>query len=150
MIFVTVGTTQFDDLIQAVDQVAAENNFAEKYVCQIGAGNYVPQYCAYFRYAPSIEQQISKADLVITHGGATTLQLIKAGKRFVAIANTSLSDDHQSLFLRHLGKSAEIIWGRDPAQVGELIKQALIAPQPKILAPSLAEAIITDVYRTQD
>jgi len=150
VIFVTVGTTQFDELIRAVDQVAGSGRFSQAFLCQIGAGQYIPEHCEHFRFAPTIAPQIAQAELVITHGGATTLQLVKGAKRFVAIANTALSDDHQSLFLRHLGESADIVWGRDPQQLGELMDKALAAPPPQIHTPSLGQAIIADVYGVQD
>ena len=147
MIFVTVGTTQFDDLIRNMDQLAASDRFGQDILCQIGNGKYVPEPCDYFRFAPSINPQINAAQLVVTHGGATTLQLIKEAKRFVALANTRLADDHQSSFLRHLSECTDLVWGRDPAQVGDLIEQALAAPLPKIHSPSLGQAIIADVYQ---
>ena len=49
MIFVTVGTTDFDQLVEAADRLAAAGD--EEFVIQIGHGHYEPQHAAWFRFA---------------------------------------------------------------------------------------------------
>lgn len=142
MIFVTVGTTQFDSLIRAIDEIAAEKSFALPFVCQIGSGKFEPQHCEWFRFAPSIQKHIKDAELVITHGGATTLQLIKAGKKFVAMANTALADDHQSTFLKVLADSSNIVWDREVSKLKNHIETALASTAPTLKAPKLGDAIV--------
>jgi len=121
MIFVTVGTTSFDKLIEEVDRFSLENNGDDKIICQIGNGVYIPEYCEYFRFKPNIDQMVNDAEIVITHGGTTVINLILAGKRFVAIANTDLADDHQSRMLKKINSVRSISWSDDVSQLSFLI-----------------------------
>lgn len=124
MIFVTIGTTQFNELIEAVDEAVANGQISEPVVCQIGSGSYIPQHCEHFRFQPSIDDWLEKSSLVISHGGATVLSLLAMGKPFIAFANTRLADDHQSLFLRHLSKDIPILWTRDIKDLPALLERA--------------------------
>src|SRR5947209_11093294 len=54
MIFVTVGTTDFDALVRRIDELAP--SLGEEVLCQIGKGSYLPRNCRYFRYAPSLDE----------------------------------------------------------------------------------------------
>jgi len=146
VIFVTVGTTKFDRLIKAVDDLAASGALDHDIICQIGNGSYIPSHCDYLRFTPSISDYITEADLVITHGGLTTLELIRVRKRFVAIANTDLADDHQSSFLEHIARLSGITWSRNPADLPKLVDTALSAPLPELNTPSLGEAILRAEY----
>ena len=121
MIFVTVGTTSFDKLIEEVDRFSLENNGDDKIICQIGNGVYIPEYCEYFRFKPNIDQMVNDAEIVITHGGTTVINLILAGKRFVAIANTDLADDHQSRMLKKINSVRSISWSDDVSRLSFLI-----------------------------
>lgn len=126
MIFVTVGTTSFDSLINCVDEFAAKNvNMPHKIICQIGSGKYIPEHCSYFRFKPSIDQEIDDADLVITHGGSTVFNLIISEKKFLAVANTDLADNHQSKLLARISSSRDIFWTDDVYSVPSLIESAL-------------------------
>lgn len=124
MIFATVGTTRFDGLIEAVDKAKAAGLLEGEVICQIGNGEYLPQYCSYFRFKPSIDELLAQASLVITHGGTTALSLLTARRPFVAVANTVLSGDHQTHFLRAVAGIADIPWSRDPAELPQLLEQA--------------------------
>lgn len=110
MIVVTVGSTYFDELIQAVDLHASLGLFGEEeVVCQIGQGAYIPKYTDHFRYSKDIELYFKNASFVITHGGATVLQLYKNKIPFVAVPNIKLSDNHQSSFLTYLSSNLGIL-----------------------------------------
>lgn len=123
MIFVTVGSTQFDELIRAVDQIAATGGLSEPVVCQIGNGGYIPRHCKHYRFKPSIDDDLEKSSLVICHGGATVLSLLAMEKMFIAVANTHLADDHQSFFLDHLCQTIPILWTRNTQDLPHLIQR---------------------------
>ena len=72
MIFVTVGSTDFDALIRCMDEIGAR--LGEEMTMQIGSGAYSPQHAArVFRYAPSLEAYYDQADIVVSHGGLGTV-----------------------------------------------------------------------------
>lgn len=141
MIFVTVGTTHFDSLIQEIDALIGAGNIRDRVVCQIGAGTYSPSHAEHFRFQPSIDDWIEQADLVICHGGATVMSLLQKQKRFVAIANTVLAGDHQTAFLSRLAQSVGFPWSREVKDVGRLVEAALAEPVPTINLPHLADEL---------
>ncbi len=141
MIFVTVGTTHFDELIRQVDALVETGRIRDRVVCQIGAGKYVPSHAESFRFAPSLDEWFSKADLVVTHGGATVLSLLQRRQRFVAIANTALAGDHQSTLLARLARSADLKWSRNVDDLGPLVEAALASDAPRLNLPRVADAI---------
>lgn len=152
MIFVTVGTTHFDPLIQAVDGLAAAGRLTDSVLFQIGSGRYEPRNGAFFRFKPSIDDELASADLVITHGGITVLSLLANRKRFVAVANTVLADNHQRGYLKSLGERSSMIWTDRVDNLAELVDRALASEPPRIEAPSLAPDLlrymgVTDVAR---
>lgn len=124
MIFVTVGTTHFDELIQAVDKW---NNLNPeiKVLCQIGSGKYIPKTSNYIRFDKSLDKYIDDADIVVTHGGATVIDLIRKKKRFFACANTALSGDHQSIMLKTLSEFCNIVWTNNTSDISNLLDSFL-------------------------
>lgn len=138
VIFVTVGTTHFDTLIQEIDELIGSGVISDHVVCQIGSGTYVPKHVEHFRFQPSIDDWMERADLVICHGGATVMSLLQKNKRFVAIANTVLAGDHQTAFLTRLAQSVGFPWSREVKAVGPLIETALNQPAPSLDLPHLA------------
>jgi len=108
MIFITVGTTAFDSLIQAVDEISLAIN--KKIICQIADGNYIPTQCEYFRFKPTIEKEFRDAELIICHGGAGTLfKLLELRKKVIAVPNLERSDKHQSDLIDTLSAGNYII-----------------------------------------
>ena len=69
MIFVTVGSYKYDELIEEIDKMPIK----EEVIMQIGRGEYIPKNCTWYRYKPSILPDIKNARLVVSHEGATTL-----------------------------------------------------------------------------
>ncbi len=141
MIFVTVGTTHFDSLIKQTDELISNNKISNEVIFQIGSGIYTPKNAEYFRFKPSIDSHLNEAELVICHGGATVMSLLKLEKRFVAIANIELAGDHQTAFLSHLAKSVYFPWSRDVNNLENLITHALENPAPKIKLPHIADEL---------
>ncbi|KAF8162894.1 glycosyltransferase family 1 protein [Crassisporium funariophilum] len=125
--FVTVGSTKFDSLIQAV--------FAEEVLLSLsrqGYTNLVVQ-CGnstfdlastikdggshhlrnagvdieFWKFKPSLQEEYEKADLVISHAGSgTILDVLRMGKPMIVVPNPTLLDNHQeelSSALKELG-----------------------------------------------
>lgn len=100
MIFVTVGTIFFDDLVRFIDESVAAGLIIDPVVMQIGFGEYLPRHCEYYRIAPDLAPYYEQADLVIAHGGTgTTLEVLAHELPLVSICNPALADNHQHEFL---------------------------------------------------
>ena len=72
MIFVTVGTFQFDDLVRHIDQAIGEGLLQDEVVIQTANGAYTPRHCNSFRSAPTLAPYYDQADLIVCHGGTGT------------------------------------------------------------------------------
>jgi beta-1,4-N-acetylglucosaminyltransferase len=106
-VFVMVGTTRFDPLIEAVTRFEAlqwmKRNGYTDLVIQYGKGkepviaeNTFVDVRSY-SFQPSLEQDIKEADLLISHGGAgTVMEALRHQKRLVVVINTDLMDNHQT------------------------------------------------------
>ena len=124
MIFVTVGTTLFDELVAEVDRLCTRGFLTARVVCQIGSGAYEPKHCESFRFAPSLGPWYEQADLVICHGGTGTVcELLALGKPFVPVANTRLAGDHQSDFLAVCAQRFGIAWCRGVGDLAEAVRR---------------------------
>ncbi|KAK3281812.1 hypothetical protein CYMTET_10420 [Cymbomonas tetramitiformis] len=113
-VFVTVGTTSFDDLISVVDspcciEALREKGF-DKIVIQLGRGTYVPKLLGkdqkernanginseYFAFSSSLAENIKSADLVISHAGSGSIfETLGAGRPLIVVVNDKLMDNHQ-------------------------------------------------------
>lgn len=143
MIFVTVGTTHFDSLIRAVDVLNLPDRQQQEVIFQIGSGEYIPQTGKWFRFKPSIDDELENANLVVTHGGMTVLSLLTKERRFVSIANTALADNHQVKMLRMIAGHSAIIWSDRASDVQACIDRALQQPPVKWTAPSLVPHLLS-------
>ena len=113
--FITVGTTEFDQLIEAIDNndfltCLRRNGFSQLKV-QIGRGTYKPRLLGrdgdgdrdidivttVFRFKDDLADEISSSDMIISHCGAgTILETVTLGKKLLVVVNTSLQGNHQS------------------------------------------------------
>lgn len=139
MIFVTVGTTHFDGLIRAADEIFLGPRAGEQIVFQIGSGSYLPTSGEFFRFKPSIDRELESASLVITHGGMTVLGLLARRRRFVAVANSLLADNHQGAMLARISKFSNLIWTENLEELDDCIGKALASDTAKWNAPCLAD-----------
>ena len=125
MIFITVGSTKFDKLVEKMDSLVAEGVVREDVIAQIGYGDYVPKALNHVAYVQDIQSMFVKADLVICHGGTgTVFPLLELGKRIIAVPNVSLQDDHQSDLLRALERNGwcNVCWKME--DLGDMIGRA--------------------------
>jgi beta-1,4-N-acetylglucosaminyltransferase len=123
MIFVTVGSTDFDGLVRAVDDLAPR--LQDRIIMQIGLGRYEPKHAEYVRFAPSLEGYFRDADLIIGHGGyGTIVEALDMGRKLVCVVNPTTYDRHQEHLLTVFERRNHLIWCRDLGQLDEAIEQA--------------------------
>jgi len=123
MIFTTVGTTQFDELVEAMDRIAPKLN--EEVVIQIGNSKYIPENCQYFTFDNDLLQYYEKADIVIAHGGAgITFEVLNLGKKLISVDNPYVLDGHQADLLGKLSQEGYLIWCKDLGKIEFYINDA--------------------------
>ena len=124
LIFVTVGTTMpFDELLKEVDLLASEGVLGEDVICQGGQSSYRMSHGEQFMGRPSIDDLIERSSTVITHGGSTVIQLLIAGKPFVAFPNPRGAGDHQTSFLEAIARASDISWSRNIKDLHRLLNE---------------------------
>lgn len=126
MIFVTVGSTHFDNLIREVDRLISAGVIQDDVFAQIGAGRYIPRHARWTRYLDSLHETEEQADLVICHGGVgSVFELLNMDKDFIAVANPDLPDGHQAELLGTLAAEG---WCTCCLNLSEL-EQSLVTPR---------------------
>ena len=124
MIFVSVGTTEFDDLIRVMDELAP--SLGHEVVAQIGRGSYIPKSVRYFRLEPSLDAWLDRADVIVTHGGlGTVVEGLERRKPLVAVSNADRYDLHQDDLLGELERRGHLVWCRRLEDLGEAITVAV-------------------------
>jgi len=114
--FVTVGSTRFDALVQAVFREDVLSSLYRKgytnLVVQCGNSTFELAFAIqsgdaqkisragvdilFWAYKPSLQEDYEKADLIISHAGAgTILDVLRMGKPMIVIPNPTLLDNHQ-------------------------------------------------------
>lgn len=124
-LLVTVGTTSFDELALAADELVPELGVVDGLI-QTGEGHYVPTHLPHEQFVPGLRELYSTASLVIAHGGAaTTFEVLRAGVPLVSVANGDRYDDHQADLLRALDDAGHLFWCADLADLGATVRRAL-------------------------
>lgn len=109
-VFVTVGTTKFDALIEALDTDECMAQLAARgyshVLMQIGHGTHTPAprdddprfpSVEFFCHDPQYKRHVEAADLVISHAGAgSIMDALSMRKKIVVVVNTLLMDNHQA------------------------------------------------------
>lgn len=117
-ILVTVGTTQFNELIKYIDL----NIKGHRVVFQIASGNYIPINHTYFTFRDDFDSYIKDSDIVITHAGAGSVySLLEMGKKVIVIPNLQRVDKHQKELARfvEMNDYAYVAWNLE--QIDSLI-----------------------------
>lgn len=123
-VFLTVGTTEFDLLIQTtvshnICKILRQQGYTSL-VMQIGRGQSelidrplsldCPAVTSY-RFKDSIDEDIAAADLIISHAGAgSVLETLVAGKALVVVINEDLMDNHQQELAEQLTKLHHLVF----------------------------------------
>ena len=111
MIFITVGTGEFDKLVKQIDSLVGRGRIKKKVLIQIGRSKYKPKNCKYFDFAPDLDKYYEKASLVISHGGpGTVFEILDKGKKLIAVPNRDRTDPrHQVEFLEGISKESKAL-----------------------------------------
>lgn len=119
-VLVTVGTTKFEKLIDTVsseDVLDILHNMGyTSAIFQTGSGSYNKSNhpnmeLVYERYLQNFEEEIEKADLVISHAGAgTCLEVLKRHTPLIVVINEDLMDNHQSELAEQLQESGYLYY----------------------------------------
>ena len=126
MIFVTVGSTDFDGLIAKMDELAP--HLGDAVVMQIGLGEHVPQHAEFFRFVPFLEYYYDQAEIVVAHGGMGTIaEALEREKRLICVVNPATYDRHQEHLLRILAEREHLLWCKDLDYLEDAIRQARTA-----------------------
>ena len=130
-IFVTVGTTRFDPLIEAVTRADSlqwmKRNGYTHLVIQYGKGrepsipNGAPLAVRTYSFQPSLEQDMREADMIVSHAGAgTVMEALQYQKRMVVVINTALMDNHQTELAHAMAKRGHLFVVDNPSDLGDL------------------------------
>ena len=153
-VFVTVGTTSFDALVEAMDseemiQTLIETGY-DSLTIQRGRGTYVPKHIVtstsserssaptpwrtFFKvqvveFLPSLDAILKEASLVISHAGAgSVFESLSLGKPTLVVVNESLMDNHQVELAETLASLGHVAWTKPDG-----LLQALNAFDPNSL-----------------
>jgi len=130
-IFVTVGTTLFEALIDATTtSQALEWMVFRGYthlIIQYGRGSKptIPKNCVLqvesYAFKPTLLDDIQKADLILSHAGAGTVtEVLRLKKRLVVIINTALMGNHQTELANALGERQHLYVVESPEKLNDI------------------------------
>ncbi|OAY69217.1 UDP-N-acetylglucosamine transferase subunit ALG [Ananas comosus] len=140
IVFVTVGTTCFDALVEAVDSEKVKEALWRKgfthLLIQMGRGTYIPSKVYteiqvagedgsiavdYFTFSPSIADFLRSASLIISHAGSGSIfETLRLGKPLIVVVNEDLMDNHQSELAEELADQKHLFCAR-PQTLCEII-----------------------------
>jgi len=154
LVFVTVGSTKFDALLQAAISepvlTALHTKGFVRVVLQRG-NSVLDLDCGAstrdsltirkggldietWKFKPSIQDEIERADLVISHAGSgTILDVLRSGKPLIVVPNPTLMDNHQeelALHLDGLGHLRATFVGDLPTAIGSFDPNTLVPFPP--------------------
>ncbi|XP_018421135.1 PREDICTED: UDP-N-acetylglucosamine transferase subunit ALG13 homolog isoform X2 [Nanorana parkeri] len=123
-VFVTVGTTSFDELITVISSDRCTSILRElgynRMILQIGRGTVEPEPYStpnftmdVFRYKDSLAQDIRNADLVISHAGrgaGSCLETLEEKKHLIVVINEKLMSNHQLELAKQLREDGHLYY----------------------------------------
>ncbi|XP_055525033.1 UDP-N-acetylglucosamine transferase subunit ALG13 homolog isoform X2 [Wyeomyia smithii] len=123
-VFVTVGTTKFEELIDKVTDPTVVNELrrlgCRKLHLQIGRGKRPiisksvlgsDIELKFFDLKTSIAEDIQQADLVISHAGAgSCIEVLGAEKPLIVVINDRLMDNHQAELAERLSQEGYLLY----------------------------------------
>lgn len=126
-VFVTVGTTQFKDLIAAVqsDEILSilQSYNCKHLIIQYGSSQQIEtstrerilqKYSIKldcYDYKPNILSDIDASDLVISHAGAgSCIEVLTSKKPLIVVVNDKLMDNHQTELAHQLSIDGHLLY----------------------------------------
>lgn len=126
-VFVTVGTTKFNELIKCLQSVDVLDELqhlgCERLLIQLGTGDEIDEKSIenirqshkieviFYRLKPNIAEDIASADLVISHAGAgSCIEVLNANKTLMVVVNEELMDNHQTELAEKLGNEGYLLY----------------------------------------
>ncbi len=140
MILVTLGTQDkpFTRLVDAVQEQINKGNIKDRVVVQAGCTTYKSNDMEIFDLIPKddFEKLISECDLLITHGGVSSILTgLKNKKKVIAAARLKQygehTNDHQLQIIENFTKSGYILSLDDFEDLGKIIKKSKSFKQKK-------------------
>jgi len=134
MIFITVGSQkfQFNRLLKAVDEFIGKGEITDDVFAQIGYSDYKPVNFRYkdFMNHDEFAAEMSKADIIITHGGTgAIIGAVKKNKKVIAVPRLAKYgehvDDHQTEIIEQFKELNLICECMDSGKIGvalEIVK----------------------------
>lgn len=146
-IFVTVGTTRFDKLVASATSTVALDWMVQQgfttLTIQYGRGTepkvdrsrygdglsqslpssspLSPLKIQVYDFRPSLDADMEKADLVLSHAGAgTVMEALRMNKKLVVVINTLLMDNHQTELAGAMAKRGHIFMVEEPEELDRL------------------------------
>ncbi|KAI8880365.1 glycosyltransferase family 1 protein [Backusella circina FSU 941] len=148
-LFITVGSTGFDQLIETTTATEFLSSLKAlgitKVTYQYGSSESIfnKNMQAYngpvidmngYKYKPNIEEDMKKADIIISHAGAgTILQALRLkNKKLIVVVNMTLMDNHQYELASAMEKRNYAICSEPSNLMNTLqnIKKATLTPFP--------------------
>uniref|UniRef100_A0A4Y0BKN3 UDP-N-acetylglucosamine transferase subunit ALG13 n=1 Tax=Anopheles funestus TaxID=62324 RepID=A0A4Y0BKN3_ANOFN len=153
-VFVTVGTTEFEDLVRTVASAAVLQQLTalgcETLTIQFGKGEKLNvdnvQKLTNIRLSAyglksSIGDDISSADLVISHAGAgSCIEVLEAGKPLIVVVNETLMNNHQTELAERLSKDKNLFYCT-PNTLLQTLKESDLN-QLEALAPGALDSFV--------
>ena len=133
MIFVTVGTQDkpFVRLIEAVEKAVLAGEITDEIIVQAGNTKYESKVLNVLNYVPFDEfnNYISKADIIITHGGVgSILNALKLKKKIIAVPRLSKYgehiNDHQLQVIQKMTEDGYILSCEDESEIANKVREA--------------------------
>lgn len=136
-VFVTVGTTQFNDLIDAIlsDEILMRLQAFQCKVLKIqyGAGHEIDKTTIdrikeqfsikieCFNFKANIMSYIQSSDLIISHAGAgSCIEVLTSKKPLITVVNDKLMDNHQTELAQQLSIDGHLL-NCSPSNLAETI-----------------------------
>ena len=158
-LFVTVGTTSFDELVAVVQSrpflTAARDQGIDRVVVQHGRGK-APEFdappgvrCSSFSLTVSTDPYIMASALVIGHAGAgTVLDVLRRRIPLLVVVNTALMGNHQAELARELASRGHV-WQATTASLVRVMESDVslaggrdeLAPLPEPATDRLRAAV---------
>ncbi|GAA04676.1 PssE/Cps14G family polysaccharide biosynthesis glycosyltransferase [Photobacterium leiognathi] len=132
-VFVTVGTTVFDELIKNIDKVITRLD-GVSFIFQIAKGKYKPKNADYFDFTSDIDFFYNEADLIITHAGAGSIyRLLELNKKIIVVPNMVRVDKHQKDISTYMSEKNHVLLLSDFNNTLNVIQESYeFIPEPFI------------------